>query len=318
MKRFLLGSAAFILFCSVTYVAATIVIGSLNLSSVNNLKFRLGGPGHLFTKIQELDSTRNVDILFLGSSHAYRGYDTRKFSKLGFRAFNLGSSAQTPLQTEMLVNTYLKQLNPKLVVVDIHPGLFSSDGIESTLDLLNNGKLNFDLMSLALKSRNIKVYNTMLVAGFRQAFDLNRDFKEPIRRGHDTYVPGGYVETYQTFKPKGRNKAGSVTYKVSDHQLNALTNIIDILKQNHIPYILVRNPAVSAYYKSIKNNAATDSLFAKFGDYYNFNNIITLPDSAFYDNSHLNQIGVDIFNDRLIDLLISKKILVKDSQTSQL
>jgi len=38
--------------------------------------------------------------------------------------------------------------------------------------------------------------------------------------------------------------------------------------------------------------------------YYNFNELITLSDSVhFYDSHHLNQSGVDVFNNALLDLL---------------
>src|SRR5215217_8103310 len=121
MKQFLGNCTRFAFFSIVAYAVLTIVTGSMNLGVVNNLKFPIGGNGHLFSRLKELDTVKNVDILFLGSSHAYRGYDVRKFNRLGYSAFNLGSSAQTPVQTELLVKTYLAQLNPKVVILDIHP-----------------------------------------------------------------------------------------------------------------------------------------------------------------------------------------------------
>jgi len=41
-----------------------------------------------------------------------------------------------------------------------------------------------------------------------------------------------------------------------------------------------------------------------YGEYYNFNNILNLNDSLhFNDPDHLNQLGVDVFNHKLINIL---------------
>ena len=45
-----------------------------------------------------------------------------------------------------------------------------------------------------------------------------------------------------------------------------------------------------------------------YGTYYNFNEMISLDDSLhFYDSHHLNQNGVNIFNAKLIDVLLTEK-----------
>ena len=46
----------------------------------------------------DADTTINIDVLVLGSSHAYRGFDPRIFKKAGIKLFNFGSSGQTLLQ----------------------------------------------------------------------------------------------------------------------------------------------------------------------------------------------------------------------------
>jgi len=77
-----------------------------------------------------------VDILFLGSSHSYRGFNPQYFS--GYKTFNLGSSAQTPIQTNLLLKRYLHQLNPKTIVYEVYPISLSIDGVESSSDIIAN------------------------------------------------------------------------------------------------------------------------------------------------------------------------------------
>lgn len=53
-----------------------------------------------------------------------------------------------------------------------------------------------------------------------------------------------------------------------------------------------------------------DSLFQSYGKYYNFNEFIQMDDSLhFYDVDHLNQGGVNIFNEKLLDILRKDSIL---------
>ena len=69
-----------------------------------------------YFSIDEAKEVKNVDILILGSSHSYLGIDTRTFNNIGYSAFNLGTTAQTPIQTELLLNRYLNSINPKIIV----------------------------------------------------------------------------------------------------------------------------------------------------------------------------------------------------------
>ena len=90
----------------------------------------------MLTRLNEVKNIKNIDILFLGSSHTYRGFDTRVFKKNGYNSFNLGSSSQSPIQTLTLTKRYLNQLNPKLIVYEVYPTTFTIDGIESSLDII--------------------------------------------------------------------------------------------------------------------------------------------------------------------------------------
>ena len=93
-----------------------------------------------------------------------------------------------------------------------------------------------------------------------------------------------------------------------EDQLKAFNRVLKKLDQSKINYILVQAPITKAKYSSILNNAYFDSLMQTKGKYYNFNEIIKLDDSLhFYDSHHLNQDGVDIFNENFIDLVLKSK-----------
>lgn len=271
-----------------------------------NINYRIGSYGHMYSRLSEIENYGEVDILFLGSSHAYRGFDTRIFLVNGFKTFNLGSSAQTPAQTKVLLNRYLESLNPKLVIYEVYPAIFIKDGVESSIDIIANDKNDFHSLKMALKINNIKTYNTLIYGFTSDLLGLNESFSEPAVKGKDKYVSGGFVEKEMSFyQPTKRNKR---KISFTDYQLEAFSEIVEILKNNNIELILVYAPIPKVNYDSYINTNYFDNMMKENSTYFNFNEIITLNDSLhFYDFQHLNQNGVEIFNNKLIELLNNNK-----------
>lgn len=307
MKKFVLNTVAFLLFSLVFYVVVLFLWGNyIPLRFKPNLNYKIGSYGHLYTRLNEVKNTKNVDILFLGSSHAYRGFDTRMYSKIGLKTFNLGSSAQTPTQTNVLLQRYLENLNPKLIVYEVYPKTFTIDGVESSLDIIANDRNDKYSLAMAFKINNVKTYTTLLYGAMRDLFNMNTSFKEPIINAEDTYIPGGFVQRrVDHFKPIPFEKT---EISISPTQLETFSEIMASLKAKNIDVVLVYAPIPPSNYKSFTNNEYFDNLMKKYGEYYNFNELIHLNDSMdFYDSHHLNQNGVEVFNEKLIDILNSRK-----------
>jgi hypothetical protein len=256
----------------------------------------------MYSRLSEIKKWGKVDILFLGSSHAYRGFDTRIFSKNGYKTFNLGSSAQSPAQTKVLLNRYLESLNPKLVIYEVYPDTFTIDGVESSLDIIANDKNDFNSLKMALEINNIKTYNTLIYGFTRDLLGLNESFFEPVVKGNDKYVTGGFVEKeIRFYKPQKFEEKEII---LNDYQLKIFSEIVEMLNNNNIELILVYAPIPKVNYNSYRNTNYFDKKMKGYSTYFNFNEIITLNDSLhFYDSHHLNQDGVEIFNKELIELL---------------
>jgi hypothetical protein len=304
MKQFLSRLFIFIILIVPVYLFFIIFFGTyVNRFYTKNLPY--AREDNLLQRFKDLESAKNSDILILGSSHAYRGYDVRLFKNRGLKSFNLGSSSQTLIQTEFMFKKYFKILRPKFVIIDIYPSLLNSDGMESSVNLVSNAKLDKDWLSYIFKLNNIKVYNTAIFAAYVQLFKPgNVDLHDQRISKSDKYISGGYVETKKIGKI--REKFVNEEYKVRPEQLAALKNIVEFLKKNHIPYLLTQAPLYPQRYKAIKNTAYIDTLVSKYGPYINFNNEVTIPKEGFMDSSHMNQFGVDLFNKKLLDTLIQK------------
>ncbi len=268
-----------------------------------NLSYLRGAYGHTLTRMQEAKITRDVDILFLGSSHTYRGFDPRLFAIGGLKTFNLGSSSQTPIHTRALLHRYLEGLNPETVIWEVYPETFSLDGVEASLDLISNDRIDRHAAGFVFQNGNVKVMNTLLFSIYRDKIWHKYNQREPVKKGVDTYIPGGYVEREMAYFR--HETPGEPTEKeFKPKQIRAFQESLAMLKSRHIKVVLVQAPVTRALYKSFSNAKEFDSLMQTCGEYYNFNNLLQLDDSLhFYDAHHLNQEGVALFNRKLISLI---------------
>ena len=256
-RPFFLRLALFLPFAFVVYVAGVCALGSLsNPAQANpssnlalflkklprNLDYQLGLWGHMLTRTREARQTRDVDILFLGSSHAYRSFDPRLFAQAGFKTFNLGSSQQSHLQTRVLLQRYLRQLNPKIVFYEVYPAVFAVDGVESALDLIANDRNDRHSFRMALVIRHLKVYHVLLFGFFRDFFHLNDPVQEPLRRGPDTYIPGGFVHRKISYFTPSSRKSSPKFWRPRPDQTAAFEENLRLLRAHGCRIILIQAP----------------------------------------------------------------------------
>jgi hypothetical protein len=303
MRCFIQKILLFTFILSITYLILVIFWGEFVPNYLRtNLIYKYNSYGHLNSRLHDVEGYANVDILFIGSSRSYRHYDTRIFADAGYYSFNLGSSSQTLLQTEILLKRYLDKLNPKFIIIDVYPGMITSDGIESSIDLLSNSKFNIQTLDLFWKQKNIKVLNTAIFSVYKQIFYKRPKDNEKKIRGTDSYIPGGYVEK----KYQGISEYPIERLKVEprDNQLKALKEIVKILKIKNIDYVFVQSPnnAKMIYYDYDK----FDQIF-KTENYLNYSAIKIIDDELhFFDQMHMNQLGTKIYDEYMLKNVINK------------
>lgn len=287
------------------YVPGVILWGQLLPQSLRpNLNYALGATGFMKTRMAELDTIGKVDLLILGSSHAYRGFDTRIFNERGIRAFNLGSSGQTPVQSLQLLRQYLDKLQPRQVWIEVNPITISSDGVESALDLIANGKTDRHTVRMMLTVNQVRLYNAFIYAKYRKLTGLDNGFIEPMEIGNDRYVRAGYVKRKMghyrpAFLP------GSII-QLNKQQLNALKACRQEIEKRNGRLTLMFAPVTHHLYSTYRNIAGFDAAMKEVGEYNNYNGKVPLTDSLhFYDADHLNQQGVDEFTRYLVNLNLS-------------
>jgi poly-D-alanine transfer protein DltD len=317
MHLFIKKILKFFFLSTLIYIILVIMMGFfVPQSLLPNVKYHKGGYGHMLTRLNEADSVSETDVLVVGSSHAYRGLDPRIFQSNNIKLFNLGSSAQTPLQSELLLNNYLDKIKTDVVLFVVSPMLFENKGVESSLDVIANSDLSMELATLVFKMKEWSVFNTFLYSFGAQLKQPRLILKEEIVKGDDTYISGGFVEkklkhieTQQVFK----NRKSFFLESQKESFEKSLTKI----HSKKIKVILIQPPVVKELYESIENNEEIDFYFSNFPgvEYYNMNKLLNLESkSHFYDSHHLNQEGVKLFN----EFLIGKVFLAKASEGENL
>ncbi len=266
---------------------------------LRNVTYRLGHDDHLHTKVLEARQVHDIDVLFLGSSHSYRTLDTRVYARRGLRTFNLGSSNQTPLQTEVLLRSLLDTLRPRLVVFEVHPDIMSHDGVEAAIYQLCNVPPCWSMVPMALRTHNVRVWATAAYAiPHNLCSDEFKRFSEP----QGSYVPGGYVEHEPAcYSPQ---PIPATLIQPLPRQLRALRRCMRLFHQRGIPSLLLEVPDTRAMLQAYTNLGDFQSEMSTYGD-FRFLPLSTLDDSLhFYDREHLNTDGVELYNNYLCDSII--------------
>lgn len=148
--------------------------------------------------------------------------------------------------------------------------------------------------------------NTLLYSFFlKNIFEI--ETRESVRKKQDTYIEGGYVQAdLKYYQPKA---IAPHRIDFREDQIEAFEKCLALLKDHHIPVLLVYAPVSNSLYQSITNTAGIDSLFQSYGYYLNFNERMDVTDSLdFKDDDHLNQIGVNRFNEILIQYLQTENL----------
>jgi len=262
-----------------------------------------GGRFQSLRRFREADEVGRVDVVFLGSSHAYRGFDTRRFSIDGQTAFNLGSTNQTPLNARYLAERYLPEMRPRLLVVELYPHNLTHDGLESTRDLLVNTTFHPSQLRMAVATHQLDALHFSIAKSLGWTQELGGVEQRAIEG--ETYVPGGYCAT-QRSRLRLRGRGASLGVTLSERQRAHLIELTGLAKDCGATVVWVTHPLPEDHLRLVDGLAELRrSLHEAAGEagavYWDYNERLTLdPLADFMDFHHLNQRGVEQFNEALL------------------
>lgn len=299
IRHFVGRTLLFVLVACVGYILLLCLFGDLGWARTGN--FKAGNQGHIFTRMKEAREYHDIDVLFLGSSHCYRTFDTRFYEANGIHCYNLGSSNQSPIQTRVLLDAYLDSLHPKFVVFEVHDDIMRNDGVESAVDMLINVPITAEASKMAWGLKNMKVLNTWAYSLYNQKVMHRLDnFVEDSVIFNFRHVRGGFLENDSCNFVKRNYARKDLT--IQPKQLKALKQCLAMLDKRNIPYLLVETQDALQYRKSVKNHEWFEKQMSALGPYYY--EVLPLVDTLhFFDSYHFNKEGVRIFNEHFINIL---------------
>lgn len=267
----------------------------------------------------------SLDILFLGSSHAYRSFDPQLMDSLwGISSFNLGSSGQTPLTSLHVLRNAILHQRPRMVVMELYFYTFME------VDQLNNGGNNW------LEMRPSSAKWQFLWQGFDLYEMLALTVLPVLRRknavpyilrkylrGDDhldhagQYAGRGYVSRVDRISAERLQSPDLYdqldlpeNWALAKHEA-ALRDLVAFCRKEGIALRFISSPMPRITVQKMKDQARIDLYLEKFSaklgvPYRNDtqNPELGLQDTLhFFDNNHLNVAGVRIWNQHLQEFL---------------
>lgn len=294
-------------YVALMFIFATVPYKSRPVALITNSYYTWKGGG-TYRKFREFDRNAHYDVVVLGSSRAYRGYDPQVFADSGFSMFNLGTSAQSIRNTYFIAENYITAENTGLLIVDLFSGSFRPTQLESSSDLIQNLDSRVAAQDIAWNSGDIRCFNMLMLRMLTEA--------APSSFTESDYKKNGYASKSDSLSKKLRNylkvfrQPDSVTLSTGSDEMKYFNKLVALCRERRIPLVLVYSPT-SAFY-SRKNHVAfmqqiePIALKCRLYDYSDFQLSTT---DCFYDDTHLNSAGVIRFNKSLIASLHRDSLL---------
>jgi len=271
--------------------------------------------------------TSNIDVLILGSSHAYRSYNPSVMNvALNHKpnVFNFGSSAQSPLTSYCLLKNTLEKHRPKLVVMDIYYMVYTG------ISQLKNARINWDFIE-SRKAKNTffsnafspieqlklllfptAVYKDSLKPLLKKVLGRSSNFKNKGK-----YLSNGFVANNDTVSMEALQNQNQFDFfeiglkAFKSKHLKSTQQIIDLCKKENIPLLLVTAPMPKVSVQKIKDYDLIHQFFAQLAQdneikYIDFNidRIKKIEDTFhFHNDDHLNYSGANIVSSNLAKII---------------
>ncbi len=310
------------------YLIANLIFSAVGIGYKTIIKTATRNPvtpgafGFSEARFRDVQNYRDVDVVFIGSSHCYRTHDPRIYARHGITSFNLGTTGQTPLNSYFVLKRYFDQLSPELVIFDLNYRVINRDGLESFYDISINSSYAPEILEMALAIRSPHAINGAISKWLLSLTGLEKRRPQQPMPG-ERYIPGGYVEFTKPDKkrPKNRGKQDIFAAKSDKKllitpnadQLKYIRKLVEFAKRKGAKIVLITKPEPPEMLQIVGNYSEIHHTFDKIAretgaPYLDFNEIDLPLDSQrhFYDREYLNSEGVKIFIPILIDFILKR------------
>lgn len=289
-------------FFKITAFLTAVVLGFLSFYSVFSFKY-LDSVYKMKTFYKQAENT--VDVLVLGSSHIYQGFNTAVlWREFGFTAYNLCGAAQPMWNTYYYLEEALKTQSPKVIILDTYTLSYNDEYDDASYAIKNTYGLRWsqtkiDAIKTSFDTEQYGYQYFFEVLQYHSKYsDLNKTDFYPYHANKAMYQNHkGFYCYFRTENVKERDF--SQTTELEELLPKAeeyYRKIIELAQSRNIPIIITAVPfAADNYNQSVFNSAAV--IAGEYGvPFYNF--LSDYKDELgidyskdFADSQHLNHLG---------------------------
>lgn len=291
----------------------------------------------------EMYEQKNIDILFVGSSHCYRSFIPEIFDKeLGVNTFNAGTSSQNLDGSYMIIKEAARYYDIKHIYLELYYGVafeeyknrtemtqtyIISDYLKPSLDkvryLLNASAKDYYLNSFIVARRNwTKFFDAdyIMNLNIKKQSDVYKNYEyDYITDDTEWYAGKGYVANKSTIEDW--NYYSTIERyeidmgNVSEDWIHSLEDIVSFCEKKGISLTLVSVPISNYLLAGIGNYDEYVELVQNVTkgmniEYYDFNLCKEeyFPNTSFLfkDVDHLNCYGAETFSYLFADFINGK------------
>ena len=318
MRKLIIGLSKFLLIFAIIYCVVIVVLYKKNIKILstnipNNEQRRYSFNAR---RLEEFEKVKKTDVLIFGSSLALKNYDSRVFVEHGLHSFGLGTSSQRPNMTEVFVKHYLKKAESDIVIIDVNPYLMLMPDTFETVNVIMDSKRNSSDLDLFLSEPSLLAFNALIIkyTGFAEKSRLEK-LNDSVSDKKDIYVGNGFSYSQLVYDEKVKTpKIEIKSLEPLKNQVASLDGIIEYLKSKNTRYLLILSPVNEDYFlkksqiSSYQFRALSRKYFAKYGNYFDSNDLAKYQKTDFMDFSHLNETGAKKFTNSLIPIVKSKMV----------
>jgi len=293
------------------YVLFIVMIALVALTVINFLTERLlkKQKEDVFGKLNEIFSGEEYyDALFLGSSRTLVQINPHIVdSILNSNSYNLGILGISIIECKMLLNSYLKRHKPpQLLILNVDMFSLNIHDTTSLFDFpiyfpyLDNPVVKKTMRNYTASSKIVSVLPFLKLAFYD-------DFKKEMALKAFLH-PKGNPENilYKGYAPKNLKwKADSLisrfTIQYTRYGFNILKEVLNICSENKIKTAVIYAPQSDELNQHLNNFSVYKNLIKEICtesnvEFYDYSSIqLTKNRNYFYNHSHLNSQGADVF-----------------------
>ena len=305
---------------AISAVLFLLLISVLFVGIFKVLKLKAVDGTYSLTKFYE-QREDSVDIIFLGSSHAYENISTQvMWDDYGFATYDLGGSIQPPWNTYYYLKEALKTQRPKLIVYDVYAATIDGEYSDTARAMKNTYGMRFSFDKLAAVEVSFEhrdIYGLMdYLLEFPTYHSRYSELEESdfTNKGRD-YGPEGqgrfqcddwkgfYLNTGHTELAPFVIPQIEQTLPLEPKAAECFEKIVELTRQEGIPLLLVSSPYQTSETDAMRLRTIED--YARqnnipFNDYTLSYNELNLDFGTDYaDGGHFNEKGSAKYTNKL-------------------